>query len=67
MFTFASAEEIMRVSKMVRFYCPNCGRILSGEKNSVGTVIVRCIYCGAIVQSRRKDRTNEIDMKVKLG
>ena len=57
----------MRVSKIVRFYCPNCGRILSGEKNSVGTVIVRCIYCGAIVQSRRKDRTNVIDMKVKLG
>ena len=67
MFTFRKMEEMMRVSKIVRFYCPNCGRILSGEKNSLGTVIVRCIYCGAIVQSKKKERSNEIDMKVKLG
>ncbi len=48
--------------KAFSWFCPNCGKLVKGYKNSEGYIKLECPQCRAVMVRKIKRRSNTIEI-----
>lgn len=48
--------------KPFSWYCPNCGKLVTGYMNSEGNIKLECPHCKVVMIRKIKRRSNSIEI-----